>query len=100
MTEQELFNVCIETVEELRQSIFIPWDSGNMASNALKYEIFNGVFHIYMDLDEAPYTPYTNEPWLSEKWHGKQNPNEGWWNEWCETFMQRLAVKLKGDLRE
>lgn len=71
-----------------------------MASNALKYEIFNGVFHIYMDFDEAPYTPYTNEPWLSEKWHGKQNPNEGWWNEWCETFMQRLAVKLKGDLRE
>lgn len=100
MTEQELFNVCIETVEELRQSIFIPWDSGNMATHGLQYEILNGVFHIYMDFDEAPYMPYTNEPWLSEKWHGKQNPNEGWWNEWCETFMRRLAVKLKGDLRE
>ena len=100
MTEQELFNVCIETVEELRQSIFIPWDSGNMATHGLQYEILNGVFHIYMDFDEAPYMPNTNEPWLSEKWHGKQNPNEGWWNEWCETFMRRLAVKLKGDLRE
>lgn len=99
MTQQQIFNLCIETVEELRQSIYIPWDTGNMASHALKYEILNGVFHIYMDLEEAPYMPITNEPWIAAKWNGKQNPNEGWWNEWCGLFMNRLATKMRGDLK-
>ena len=28
--------------------------------------------------EPAPYATYTNEPWISEKWNGKQNPNQGW----------------------
>ena len=24
------------------------------------------------------YAIYTNEPWISPKWGGKQNPNQGW----------------------
>lgn len=99
MTENEFFNLCTETVEELRQSVFIPWDVGNMATHGLQYERLNGVFHIYMDMDEVPYVPYTNEPWTAARWNGKKNPNEGWWNEWCETFMNRLATKLKGEIR-
>lgn len=98
MTKQEAINVCIETIEELRQSIFIPWDTGNMATNALKYEIIGNELHIYVDEEIAPYVPFTNEPWVSPKWNGKTNPNEGWWEEWCATFKNRLATKLKGEL--
>ena len=42
---------------------------------------------------------YTNEPWSSTKWNGKTNPNEGWWEVWCEMFMNRLAQKLRGTLK-
>lgn len=99
MEESEFFMLCISTLEELRQAIFIPWDTGNMATHGLDYRIEGNVFHIWMNLEGAPYTPYTNEPWTAERWDGKQNPNEGWWNVWCETFMKRLNTKLKGDLK-
>lgn len=26
----------------------------------------------------APHTVYTEEEWLSPRWNGKQNPNQGW----------------------
>ena len=100
MTQEEAINICIETVEELRQAIFIPWDTGNMATHALKYEVQGDNFRVYMDFSEAPYTPYTNEPWLSPKWNGKQNPNEGWWEEWGNLFLNRLAAKLRGEISQ
>lgn len=28
----------------------------------------------------AYYMPYTNEKWVSPRWHGKQNPNQDWWD--------------------
>ena len=54
MTQEEAINICIETVEELRQAIFIPWDTGNMATHALKYEVQGDNFRVYMDFSEAP----------------------------------------------
>lgn len=98
MDNERLFAACIEVVEELRQAVFIPWRTGNMATNSLRYKIEGNVFHIYMDEEIAPYVPYTNEPWISPRWHGKTNPNEGWWNDFAEIFAQRLALKLRGEL--
>lgn len=101
MDVSEAMLLAIAEIEELRQAVFIPWDKGNMATHGLQYEVLDGgkTLHIYMDLSQASYTPYTNEPWLSPRWHGKTNPNEGWWNEWCDTFMKRLATKLQGNLK-
>lgn len=96
MTNQELFKICIEVLEGLRQPAYIPWDTDNMATHGLQYRIEGDQFHIWMDFDEAPYVPYTNEPWTSPKWNGKKNPNEGWWQVWAETFSNRLAQKLRG----
>lgn len=31
--------------------------------------------------DVAFYAVYTNEKWISPRWHGKQNPNENWIND-------------------
>lgn len=95
MTKQEVISVALGIVEEMR-SEWVPRDTGNMAFNALNYDIENDILAIYINPDIAPYVPYTNEPWLSDKWHGKKNPNEGWWQRFVDEFTKRLANKLKG----
>ena len=45
----------------------------------------------------APYMPYTNETWLSPRWNGKQNPNEGWWNDSIEFIVQYIGKRLGGE---
>lgn len=98
LTKQNVVSIAITVVEEMRSEL-VPYDTGNMARNALKYETVGNVFHITVDAAIAPYVPYTNEPWLSEKWHGKKNPNEGWWQTFAEEFAKRLAAKLKGEMK-
>ena len=34
----------------------------------------------YAGNQQAYYMPYTNEKWVSPRWHGKQNPNEDWFD--------------------
>ena len=96
MTKQKVVNAAISVVEELRS--MVPRDTGNMAYNALRYELQNDVLDITVDPAIAPYVYFTNEPWVSPKWNGKQNPNEGWWQRFVEEFSKRLATKLKGEL--
>lgn len=73
--------------------------TGNLAFNSFKYEWRGDDFHIYIDEDIAPYMVYTNEEWISPKWHGKKNPNEGWWNAFCEQFIYYLAKTFDGYLK-
>jgi hypothetical protein len=44
------------------------------------------------------YAVYTNEPWISPRWRGKQNPNEGWVdavvNQVIAMFAQRYGYKV------
>lgn len=98
MTKQHVIDAAISIVEALRKEL-VPYDKGNLALNALKYEITGDTIDISVDESIAPYMPYTNEPWFSDKWHGKQNPNEGWWQRFAEEFAKRLATKLKGQLK-
>lgn len=107
MTRQRVIEACIATVEELRPSFFVPnpktrgkTSTGNMAINALQYRIVNDVFDVYIDDAIAPYVYFTNEEWISPRWRGKKNPNEGWWERFYQEFAKRLAVKLQGDIRE
>lgn len=96
MTRQQVINAAVSIVEEMR-SEWVPRDTGNMAYNALEYNIENDVLDISVKSDIAPYVPFTNEPWISPKWNGKQNPNEGWWQRFVDEFTKRLATKLKGE---
>lgn len=98
MTRQDIINMAISVVEAMR-SEYVPIHTGNLAYNALVYDVQGDQFIIRVDPAIAPYVPYTNEPWLSDKWHGKQNPNEGWWQRFAEEFAKMLATKLKGELR-
>ncbi len=106
MTRQKVINAIIATVEELRPSIYVPnpqtrgkTSTGNMADNALWYSIEDDVVDVYIHPAIAPYCYYTNEPWISPKWKGKKNPNEGWWKRFCEEFARRLAEKLRGEIK-
>lgn len=97
MTRQDIINTAISVVEDMRAD-YVPRRTGNLAYNALVYDVQGDQFIVRVDPAIAPYMPYTNEPWLSPKWHGKQNPNEGWWQRFVEEFTRRLALKLRGEV--
>ncbi len=98
MTRQDIINAAVSVVEDMRAD-YVPRDTGNMAYMALQYEFKNGILAITINPDIAPYVPYTNEPWISPKWNGKKNPNEGWWDRFVAEFTKRLANKLKGVIK-
>ncbi len=102
---QKIIKAIMQTFREMRRSIYVPnprtrgkTSTGNMAFNALRYIIIGNVVDIYIDEDVAPYAIYTNDPWLAKRWKGNHNPNEGWWERFCEEFSRRLARKLRGKL--
>lgn len=71
--------------------------TGNMAFNASKREYpYRGVCVIYVDEKIAPYVPYTNEVWISPRWKGHKNPNEGWFGRATEYVAHNLAGTLNG----
>lgn len=98
MTRQNIINAAITTVEDMRRE-YVPYDTGNMALNALQYRVEGRYITIYINTRVAPYVPYTNEPWLSPKWDGKKNPNEGWWDTFCNEFIERFNRKLRGTIK-
>ncbi len=98
MTREQAINTAIAIVENMRAE-YVPRDTGNMADDALRYYVENGVLRITVEESIAPYVPYTNEPWLSTKWNGKPNPNEGWWQRFADEFARRLAISLRGELK-
>lgn len=53
-----------------------------------------------LDWGLAPYTPFTNEAWVSPKWRGRQNPNEGWWNNAVEIVLHNLEMRTNGILEQ
>lgn len=106
MTRAQVAVIVIQTVEELRNTMFVPnpatrgkTSTGNLAFNAIRYTLQDDVIDIFVDERIAPYVPYTNKPWTAKRWNRKKNPNEGWWERFCAEFARRLAVKLKGDLK-
>lgn len=99
MTDEEFKSACEEVVAMFKG--FAPIETGNLRNNGIRIEFPTPQeCRIYVDEAIAPYMPFTNEPWLSPKWHGKQNPNEHWWQDTCEFFIEMLAQELKGELKE
>lgn len=96
--EQRVELILHEKINSLRESA--PYDTGNLSLNAIKLrKIGIGKWQIYIDQDIAPYMPYTNEEWISPKWNGKQNPNQGWWNNAVEIIIKEIMHRVKGAIR-
>lgn len=74
-----------------------PFDTGNL-SKSINAE--NEQLVITIGDDDVQYAPFTNEPWVDEKWHGKQNPNEGWINRALEIALPIVDSLLQGSITE
>lgn len=95
MTEAEFVAAVTAAYNAFRA--IVPIDTGNMRYNATRLEsVGNGVFKIRVSEAVAPYVPYTNEPWISPRWNGKKNPNEGWFESGTELVATVLAQNLGG----
>ena len=59
-----------------------PYRTGNLERNGIRVNIDNGSMCVEIGHETSKllgeYAVYTNEPWISPKWGGKQNPNQGW----------------------
>lgn len=107
MTRQRIINAIQMTLEELRNTDFVPnpetrykkgGSTGNLKDHGLSINITQNEVVVFLDQSKAPYVPYTNEPWVAAKWKGAKNPNEGWWERFVEEFLNRLAKKLGGKI--
>ena len=100
MTEKRFKEYVNRFAELLR--LYAPRDTGNLAFNAIKVEWHSpNEAEIYVDGDGkegiAPYMPFTNEPWVAERWHGKPNPNQGWWQNAIEQIIAQLNAEFGGE---
>ena len=81
--------------------LLAPKDTGNLAFNAIRLEwVSEKEAVIYVDGDGetgiAPYMPFTNEPWVADRWNGKPNPNEAWWQNAISQIVEQLNSEFGG----
>jgi hypothetical protein len=101
MTDIAFHNFVGDFVRIIRD--WAPKDTGNLRFNGIQYVFENGIVKkaiIFVDPDIAPYMLYTNEPWTSTRWNGKQNPNESWFNDAAEYAIKTLSAKYGGVFRK
>jgi hypothetical protein len=70
-----------------------PVRTGNLA-NSIKVSYTETGFKIFIDTNQAPYATYTINPWLSERWKGRANPNEGWFEDAANIVARYISTVL------
>lgn len=80
--------------------IYAPKDTGNLSINAIKSVYEDGMWQVVIGGELAPYAVYTNEAWISEKWKGAQNPNEGWIQNAIEAVRPAIIGIFEGTYTE
>ena len=80
--------------------VMIPIDTGNLRYNSFKIEPLGDMkWKVYIDEKVAPYAPYVNEKWISPKWKGKTNPNEGFWERVFEFIANQISAATNGQIK-
>lgn len=100
MESIDIFGIIESTLGAIRnEDKVIPQRTGNLRYNSILLRT-TGVnqYQIYINQDIAPYAPYTIEKWISPRWNGKKNPNEGWWDKFCEKIITEIAKSTGGEL--
>lgn len=94
MTQKELNTILNATIEEAKLLLQsqAPYRDGNLFKNIKVRTIANG-WEIYVD-KTIYYMPYTEERWISDKWKGRSNPNEGWFRMAVDLVAKLFAYKL------
>lgn len=81
--------------------LIAPKDTGNLSTNGIRIlDVASGVYDIGIGGEPAPYATYTNEPWISEKWGGKKNPNQGWIQNAVHSAIPMIRSILDGAISE
>lgn len=97
MTAETLKRLAYEAFEHVKR--VCPKDTLNLQNNAIKIvQVSDREWQITIGGAEAPYAVYTNEPWQSPRWNGKQNPNQGWINEAVKHIAEMIAGRSEGNL--
>lgn len=93
MTYEQFVSLCLDIVAIIKENS--PYRTGNLRHNAIKFRLISSN-KVVIEVNEtiAPYMVYTNEPWISPRWNGKTNPNEGWWNRAVERAINETARRL------
>lgn len=95
MTQEKFIQLTVGAFQ-IFQAI-VPIDTGNLRYNATNYDSTGErSCEFIVDGKIAPYAVYTNEPWLSPRWHGLKNPNEGWVQGGLELVAMYLSQQLGG----
>lgn len=109
ITKKQLERIILNMVNIIKKQA--PIRTGNLRSSIRYREVEPLVWEIYVNWGNdpylrdykqgiAPYMPFTNEPWISPRWNGRKNPNEGWWERACEMCIEDLKMRTKGVLRK
>ena len=77
-----------------------PYRTGNLERNGIRVKIDNGTMCVVVGHETSKllgeYAVYTNEPWISPKWGGKQNPNQGWIERGIEKALALIKQVYQG----
>lgn len=75
--------------------------TGNLRSSIRKaWNPELGHWQVVIGGEVAPYAIYTNEPWISPKWNGKENPNLYWVERALEEARTMLSMIVSGEVSE
>lgn len=77
--------------------VFAPKDTTNLAVNGIRIAEND---YILIGGEVAPYAVYTNEQWISKKWNGKTNPNQGWINNAIQSAVPMLVNIMGGSISQ
>ena len=97
LSNSDFKKLCEGACAQLRS--LAPYDTGNLSQNAIRIEFPSpSVCLIYVDESIAPYMPFTTRPWISPRWKGRKNPNEGWWQAAGELIVESIAQEVQGEI--
>ena len=89
------YNVLLMALKSVCQ-----YRTGNLERNGIRVKIDNGTMCVVVGHETSKllgeYAVYTNEPWISPKWNGKQNPNQGWIERGIEKALPLIKQVYQG----
>jgi hypothetical protein len=74
-----------------------PNRTGNLATNSIRSNETPTGFRIVSLGNVAPYNIFTDRKWISQRWNGKTNPNEGWWSKALKVSVYRYVKGYYND---
>ena len=100
MAELANINRLEQVAEYLKMLLKVncPKDTTNLSRSINIQYVEEGKARIVIGHEDADYAIYTNEPWTSDKWGGKKNPNEGWIEETIAQATPMIQQIMSGEM--